>query len=402
VWFLGNQDNLSQLTGNTGIAVTDSNQNINIIGATGQIDVTGSGSTLTISLTGGSAAIDSFAPDTGTNPVVPTAGGLVTLSGGTNMQTVGSLNSVTFNATNFHTSRYIVSAGGAADGANYTTISSAYAAALSAGAPQTVFVQPGTYTENITLSPGINISAYSCDPWGSGVSIVGKLSYSSDGTVSISGVNLQTNSDYFLEVTGSVASKVFLSHCNLSMSNNVGIHYTSSSGSSGIFIDWCRGDLATTNIALFTQTSSGQLKLNYTIITNTGGSSTSSTNSGAGNTGLFYSYLANPITTSSTALFGSQFSEMDTVGQNTTTLTLNGSGANFIEYSKFGSGSASAISVGSGVTANFSNCEVNSSNANAITGLGTVNLGIITFIGSSSTINTSTVNKFTTYGGTII
>lgn len=300
--------------------------------------------------------------------------------------------------TDLHAARYIVSAGGAADGANYTTLASAYAAAASAGAPQTVFIQPGTYIENLTLIPGINISAYTCDPWRPNVSIVGKLSYSSAGIVAISGINLQTNSDYFLEVTGSVASQVFLKSCNLSIANNTGIHYVSSSSSSGIFVNDCRGDISTTGIAVFAQTAAGQLKFNYTIITNTGGSSTSSINSGSGNTGLFYSYIANPITTSSTALFGSQFSEMDSVAQNTAALTLNGTGANFIEFSKFGSGTAPAISIGSGVLANFHNCAVNSSNTNAITGTGTIIYSNLAFYGSSK-INTSTQSGGTAYGG---
>ncbi len=89
-WYKGDSQNLSKLTGNTGEATPDADQNINIVGTTGQIDVVGSGSTLTLSLTGGGTAIDSFAPDTGTSPVVPNASGLVNVKG----QTVASVSGI--------------------------------------------------------------------------------------------------------------------------------------------------------------------------------------------------------------------------------------------------------------------------------------------------------------------
>ena len=85
-----------------------------------------------------------------------------------------------------HVARFIVSAGGAADGANYTTLASAYAAAVAAGAPQTIFIQPGTYIENITLSAGINIAAFECDAMTPNVTIVGTLTATYSGNCSIS------------------------------------------------------------------------------------------------------------------------------------------------------------------------------------------------------------------------
>ena len=72
------------LTGNAGGAVgPDSSGNTNILGDPAQIVVTGNPATntLTLTLAGGGSAVDSFAPDTGTNPVVPTAGGLVNVKG---------------------------------------------------------------------------------------------------------------------------------------------------------------------------------------------------------------------------------------------------------------------------------------------------------------------------------
>lgn len=75
------------LTGNTGGSVAgDGARNVNVIGS-GGVTVTGTPltNTLTISLSGGSTAIDSVGVDSftgpGTNPVLPTAAGLITVTG---------------------------------------------------------------------------------------------------------------------------------------------------------------------------------------------------------------------------------------------------------------------------------------------------------------------------------
>lgn len=80
---------LLTLTGNVGGAVGyDMSRNINILGATNQVVVTGTplDNTLTISLAGGAQAIDSVAVDEhtapGTDPVVPNTDGEITVTGG--------------------------------------------------------------------------------------------------------------------------------------------------------------------------------------------------------------------------------------------------------------------------------------------------------------------------------
>src|SRR6185369_10362256 len=118
----------------------------------------------------------------------------------------GVSNNTTISATgaqnDYHVARYIVSAAGSADGANYTSISLAYAAAVATGQPQTVFIQPGTYTENITLSANVNLAAFDCDALTPSVTILGKLTATFAGSCSISGIKLKTNADFCLAVTG--------------------------------------------------------------------------------------------------------------------------------------------------------------------------------------------------------
>lgn len=84
------------LTGDSGGPISPIAGNIDILGGSG-VSVVGTAGTLTISLTGGGTAMDSFVPDTGTNPVVPTALGAVTMAGTANqITTTGGLNTLTF------------------------------------------------------------------------------------------------------------------------------------------------------------------------------------------------------------------------------------------------------------------------------------------------------------------
>ncbi len=84
------------LTGDSGGAISPVGGNIDILGGSG-VSVVGTAGTLTISLTGGGIAMDSFVPDAGTNPVVPSALGAVTMAGTANqITTTGGLNTLTF------------------------------------------------------------------------------------------------------------------------------------------------------------------------------------------------------------------------------------------------------------------------------------------------------------------
>jgi hypothetical protein len=83
----GTTNEIQTLTGDSGGAVGPTANNVNILGTSGQITVTGNPgtSTLTLALANGGTPIDSITVDAstgpGTNPVVPTAGGLITMTG---------------------------------------------------------------------------------------------------------------------------------------------------------------------------------------------------------------------------------------------------------------------------------------------------------------------------------
>ena len=138
---------------------------------------------------------------------------------------------------------------------NYTTIQAAINAASSG---QTILIKPGTYTEALTLKAGVNLTAFPCDSvyalaaFPHNVVIIGKMTATYTGTVSISCLGLQTNGDYLIESTGSNAANLFVKDCDLNCINFSGIHNTNNSFGS-IFSD-CTADLGTTGISCFVYT----------------------------------------------------------------------------------------------------------------------------------------------------
>ena len=286
-------------------------------------------------------------------------------------------------SNNFATAKWIVATAGEG---THTTITSAL---TSASSGDTIFIKPGTYTENLTLKVGVNLTAFGSDSSLNGtakVIINGTCTLTTAGSVTISGIQLQTNSAALLAVTGSAASIVNLENCYLNITNNTAITYSSSSASSRINIFRCEGDITTTGISILTHSSAGTFSLNYSDITNTGLSTTASIVS-SGIFSAFYSSVMNPITTSSTGVFISQSMQINCIAINTTALTIGG-GDSAINAGTFAGGTASAISISSFL--NLAGSAISSSNTNAITGAGSVSYCGLKFTGSSSTINTTT------------
>lgn len=295
----------------------------------------------------------------------------------------------TASLTDLHTARFIVASSTLGTGANFTSIASAIAAAQSTGVNSTVFIQPGTYTENLTLVPGVNLCAYECDAFTPNVTIAGTCTLTAAGTVSISGIRLQTNSAALLAVTGSAASIVNLRDCYLNCTNNTGITYSSSSASSRINIDNCKGNLGTTGIGLFANSSNAgsAMTINNSFFDNGGASTTASTVS-SGTLSITSSTITFPITSSSTSITNFRNTIFDTSPQNATPSTMNG-GTCVAYFCSFAGGSASAVSVGS-TAALLEHCDISSTNTNAVTGSGTLTYSSLTFSNTSTTINTTT------------
>lgn len=291
---------------------------------------------------------------------------------------------------NYGPAKFIVSSS-AANG-THTTIA---AALTSSSSGDTIFIRPGTYTENPTLKAGVNLCAFDCDAVTPNVIINGKCTFTTAGTVTISGINFQTNSDYAIAVTGSVASILNLNNCYLNCLNNTGINFTSSSGSSLVNLYYCRGNLATTGISIYTMSSAGIITIDFSDIRNSGSSTTASTNS-AGSVQCAWSNIHVPLSSSSTGGLNFQYCDIDCGNLNTTPVTFNGTGTSTQRFNLFSGGTASSVSIGAGAAANILHCDMPSSNANVLTGAGTLNYAFISFSGSTSGHNVTTENAYAT------
>jgi hypothetical protein len=277
---------------------------------------------------------------------------------------------------------------------DFTTISAALTAAVSG---QTIFVRPGTYTENPPLKAGVDIVAFVTDALTPNVIINGECTYSSAGTVTISGIQLQTNSNFALSISGSAASVVYLRNCYINALNNTAISFTSSSSSAVLDINFTDGNVATTGITLFSHSSAGTLFIRYGSFFNKGLSTTAS-NIASGSCFISFVGCNVSISTSSTGsvtIFDSSMGGGSAL--NATALSLTGTGFSSTFNTKYDGGSASAISVGSGTTlACTGTVTIASSNTNAITGAGTIEYGLLVYSGTSSTNNVTTQIAFPT------
>lgn len=290
-----------------------------------------------------------------------------------------------------HAAKFIV--GDTSNGANYATIAAAITAA--GAGPATIAIQPGTYTENITLPANINLTGFGCDASlnGTGTVIIsGTITKTSAGSSTISGIQLQTNSAALLAVTGSAASVVNLENCYLNMTNATGITFSSSSASSIINTTGCTGNLVTTGIAVFSHSASGLLRFIDTVFNNTGNSTTANTVS-AGTCQLIGSIISNPITTSGTgALTYCVNSLFDCGGINTTALTIGGSGTAVLTGCDVYSGTATAIVTTT--TTGFLNGIIGSSNANICSGAGTLNYTGVLFSNTGNKFSNTTQSDY--------
>lgn len=288
---------------------------------------------------------------------------------------------------NYGPAKFIVDGTTTANG-THSTIA---AALTSASSGDTIFIRPGTYTENLTLKAGVNLTAYGCD---SSLNATGKViisgtcTFTAAGSVSLSGIQLQTNSAALLAVTGSAASIVNLENCYLNISNNDGITFSSSDAGARINMYRCNGNIGTTGIKFCAMSSAGVFNKYYTHITNSGASTTAATAS-AGTCIWEYSKFEFPFTTSGTNLVAFNMCGINTLATNTLALTIGGSGStNRLGQSVVVSGSASAVTVSTNLA--VQDCDINSSNTNAITGAGAIVYSGVVFSSTSSTINTTT------------
>jgi hypothetical protein len=291
---------------------------------------------------------------------------------------------------------------------DFKTIATALTAAVSG---DTIFIRPGTYTENITLKAGVNLCAY--EPSATllapnanipNVIINGTCTFSTAGIVGISGISLQTNSAAALIVAGSAASVVFLDKCFINASNSTGITFSSSSASSLISINYCGGDIGTTGIALFAHSAAGNIGIAYSEFSNSGASVTASTCSGTGSFFPTYMYMESGITFSSSSTCIGNHCNFS-MSANQTVITTSGTNTVTFEHTTFATnGAATAINIGATSTVALHYAFLSSSNASTISGTGTLEFTNLVFnsvasLAAGLTLTETSMHTFIGAGG---
>jgi len=124
----------------------------------------------------------------------------------------------------------------------YQTIAAAIAAAVSG---QTIYVRPGSYSENITLKAGVNLCAMTGDAYNSQVTITGTITATYTGNVSITGFRFNSlNVDCISMTSGSPTLVIKDCYC-FPGANDGGPHYfLTCSAAAGVTRMYnCQGDL---------------------------------------------------------------------------------------------------------------------------------------------------------------
>jgi fibronectin-binding autotransporter adhesin len=329
-WQTATSAGVSTLTGDTGGAISPSAGNINIVGNGGTVSVTGSGNTLTISTTS-----DGF-------PVSP----------------------------------YVVGPSGQA---GYQTIQSAITAATASGG--TVYIQPGTYTENLTLVNGVDLVGSSAYGINGLVTITGIHTPPTSGKTSLVNLNL-VSATHIISSNSAGSATLAISTCSLNCTNGYTFNVPSWTGT--LYIDNCN------NIG----TNDGG-------VNNTGGAVvaivTTGFGNGTGNTmtlsGVTELTGVQDVGCPVNFVTGANFEINNCSFDRTVTFSNNSTG--IVSNCYFSTGSTAAMTMSSSAAVKVSECVINSSNSPSITGAGagTFTLTSTTFL-SNNNISTSL-----TYGG---
>jgi hypothetical protein len=266
--------------------------------------------------------------------------------------------------------------------AGYQTIQSAINAANAAGGGM-VWVQPGTYTENLTFYSGIQISS----PSEQSVTIIGTHTPPSSGTLNINRMTLQSATNIFSSNAAGTTS-IIMEDCSVNATNGYTFNLPNWTASGG---------LQAFNI--------GPIGTNDGFLNNSGGMSVAIFAAGVGNGS------SNPMVISGSTLFGpgttigcpvsvnSGSSIISSNNQYYGTFTFSGNATGNFYNDSFVTGSSAAITYNSSGASSLNNCSVNSSLNPCIngSGAGALQLNSVSYLNNSSLASTLNI----TYGSAI-
>jgi hypothetical protein len=340
----GGGSGVQTLTGNTGGAVGPTGNNINIVG-TGTITVTGTPGTSTLTISSSAGPI-----------------------------------------TDLHITPYIVSAGGSANGASYTTIQAAVNAANAAGGGA-VYIQQGTYVESLTLYDQVNLVGVPAISQGvnEGVLIEGVHTPPTSGHVLINGVGLASTTSLFTS-NAAGSTHLTLANCEFAVQNGYTFNLPNWTGTLEIYD--CNPFM-----------SAPPWGINDGGINNTGGSTIVIYNSGVGN-GTNVMTISGPnsifgqavtVGCPLTMTTGSDVTSIGSLYNGTVTLSGNATLKSYNDSFVVAGGNP-AITMNSSNSALLSHATIDSTSNPAITGTGA---GMLTYVDVSFINNASFAGTLT-------
>jgi hypothetical protein len=358
------------------------------------VSITNGPGTITIGLAGGGVAVEHLTGDSGgqLNPDISNNFNLLGQQAGTIQvfDTIGSGSTISFEDRTWTTAFVVDPSSTVGLRGTFTTITSALTAAVSG---QTIFIRPGTYTETVTLKAGVNLSAFVCDAQDAQVIIAGRVNATYSGSCSISGIHFQHNGAATgILVDGSNATVVNFTNCFFKNTNSPGTTIQNNASNTGAIINIlsCRGDVSLSGgTVLYQNTGTGSINFYSSYFTNSG-NSLSLSNCASGNVNIFSSFFSNGIGSTVTGTTFISDSSIITSAINVNCLLVTSVATASITCSNcyLDSGTDSAITLASGSgTVNILNSTIKTSNANAITGSGTIKFGNLSFLGTSSVID---------------
>ena len=229
----------------------------------------------------------------------------------------------------FGCAQYIVSADPTLG--THTTITDALNTAV---AGQTVFVMPGIYVEMVSLTPGVNLCAFTCDAFNANVTIIGQLEFMGGANSAVSGILISSDSAPVISFDGTADGTLEFIDCNILVDSAHGMSFTNTGGASTITFSNCSFDVVPEvgfPSPFFSSSLSNDVNFNYCIFHDTNTSSTASEMT-AGTLNLYYCESVIPFSINGEVTMNCNYSFINTAQVGITSINcINGSLANINE-----------------------------------------------------------------------
>lgn len=274
---------------------------------------------------------------------------------------------------------------------DFTTIQAAINASSSG---ETIYIRPGTYSENISLIAGINLIGVRGANNLEQVNIIGKVQGSYSGTSWISYLRIETDGDYALEITGSNPTILNVSNCEIVASDFDGINNDCSNAGCALNCSFLSLDVEVNTLTAFSSSTAGSTNFSNFGFTNSGSTTVRSiASSGTINFSSGFSLV--PITLSGTAASNPSLCAFGSTSIATIPMIISSSATCLPRNCEFASNTVPALQIDGTVI--IWNCDIFSlGGTTALSGSGTVTASNLYFPGAQG-ISITTITQLPTY-----